>query len=243
MATVAIGTFAAPAAAQVSPAVDLLSLLGAPPITAPAIAPGNEDCPGGEIYDDGVAENGYSGNPGTVSSFEAVQLFNPGGGQKIYLGACFGLVSLGGPDLDFEIIAYSDAGGTPGVQVGALAVSVTDIPGALPGAWYVFDVTPMGLNPTTPVFVGVRWNPMTFPSRFIMSDESVATPLHLGFVNFNVGSGWQATESVFPGYRALLVRLVTVFAVPTLPTIMLMLALLMALVVAARLTRGRVAHA
>jgi hypothetical protein len=56
------------------------------------------------------------------------------------------------------------------------------------------------------VYIGVRWNPMLFPSRFICSDETVATPLHLGFVNFNLGGGWQATESVFGGYRALLVR-------------------------------------
>ncbi|HSJ84597.1 MAG TPA: hypothetical protein VLA91_12345, partial [Acidimicrobiia bacterium] len=35
------------------------------------------DCAGGEIYDDGVAENAYSGNPATVDTFDGVMLFTP----------------------------------------------------------------------------------------------------------------------------------------------------------------------
>lgn len=50
---------------------------------------------------------------------------------------------------------------------------------------------------------------MTHPSRFICSDESTETTLHPSFVNFNQGTGWQPTESVFPSYRALQIRAIS----------------------------------
>jgi hypothetical protein len=74
---------------------------------------------------------------------------------------------------------------------------------------YEVDVSELGLVISDgSVYVGVQWSPMAFPSRFVCSDETPATPLQAGFVNFNLGGDWQATESVFPSYRALRVRAV-----------------------------------
>lgn len=195
---------AGPAAAQKSEVALNPGLAGDGPL-----AVGGTNCAGGEIYDDGGAENGYSGNPALISSFEGVQQFTPAAYPGTYDSVCVGLVSLGGANLNFEIEVRDDDGtaGGPGTLLGALPVSAAGIPGGLPCAFFEYDITSLGLNiPSGNVWIGVRWNPMTFPSRFICSDESAATPLHPGFVNFNNPSLWQATQTVFPGYRAKLIR-------------------------------------
>lgn len=50
------------------------------------------DCAGGEVYDDGMAENGYSGEPKIVTDFEAVQRFTPAGYPATYDTVCVALV-------------------------------------------------------------------------------------------------------------------------------------------------------
>ncbi len=170
------------------------------------------DCAGGEVYDDGVAENGYSGNPGTVGTFDGVMLFTPELHPAGYETVCVALVSLGGPTLDFTIVFWDDdgAGGQPGTLLGQTGtLSVDDLPGGLPCRMYEVDVSQLGVViPSGSVYMGVRWNPMAFPSRFVCSDESPTTPIHPGFVNLNLGVGWQTIQTVFPGYRALLLRAV-----------------------------------
>lgn len=168
------------------------------------------DCPAGEIYDDGTAENGYSGNPASIDTFEGVQQFTPSVYPTRYKRVCLALTKIGmSTDLEFEIVMYDDdgGGGTPGTELGAVPVSATDLPESLPCTWYAFDISSLAQTVRSgSVFIGVRWNVDTYPSRFICSDESGTTTLHLGFVNFNIGGGWQAIETVFPSYRALLVR-------------------------------------
>lgn len=68
------------------------------------------DCPAGEVYDDGVAENGYSGNPASIDTFEAVQKFTPGTYPVRYIDVCLALTALGASDLEFEITVYDDDG-------------------------------------------------------------------------------------------------------------------------------------
>jgi hypothetical protein len=175
-----------------------------------------DDCAGGEIYDDGEANNGYGGNPAIVSSVVFVQLFNPSAEQKIYVKACFNFASLAGDNLDFEIVAFANEGGQPGAELSATPVSISGIPGGLPGQWYAFEVTGIpGFSPTEPVFIGARWNPMLFPRRFVAADESPTTPLHPSFVDFNLG-GWQPVQTAFSNYRALLIRLAPAPPIPTL---------------------------
>lgn len=185
--------------------------LTATPAAVGPVVRGGQACAGGEIYDDGTAENGYSGNPAQVSSFQGGMLFTPAAYPATYDTVCVGLVSLGGANLDFQIQVHADdgAGGTPGTLLGSVPVSVTDLPGGLPCTFYTVDISSLGLNIASgSVIIGAQWNPMTFPSRFLCSDESVTTTLRPGYLNFNLGDGWVATETVFPAYRAQLVRAV-----------------------------------
>jgi uncharacterized repeat protein (TIGR01451 family) len=184
------------------------------------LALGGSDCAGGEIYDDGGAENGYSGNPSLISNFQGVQQFTPASYPSGYNTVCLGLVSLGGPALDFNIQVHDDDGpaGAPGTLLGTVAASAAGIPGGLPCAWYSFDISSMNLNIASGnVWIGVQWNPMSFPSRFICADESAATPLHPGFLNFNNPTSlWESTPTVFPAYRAKLIRALGGPSVPTI---------------------------
>lgn len=176
-------------------------------------------CAGGEIYDDGSAENGYSGDPATISSFEGVQRFTPASYPNGYQTVCIGLVSLGGANLDLEIEVRDDdgPGGAPGTLLGTVPFQAAGIPGGLPCAFYDVDISSLALNITDgSVFIGARWNPMLFPSRFVCSDETPATPLHPGFVNFNNPSMWQTTQTVFAAYRAKLIRAIPGASTPTL---------------------------
>lgn len=175
------------------------------------LVPTGGDCAGGEIYDDGSAENGYSGNPALVSLFQGVQQFTPASFPWNYdsVCVCFTTTAAGGPNLDLEIEVLDDdgPGGGPGTSLGAVPASIAGIP-LFPGtSFYQFDISSLNLSIAAGnVWIGPRWNPMLFPSRFVCADESAGTPLHPGFVNFNTGSGWQATQTVFPAYRAKLVR-------------------------------------
>jgi hypothetical protein len=59
-------------------------------------------------------------------------------------------------------------------------------PGTGPCAFFSYDITSLGLSiPSGNVWIGVRWNPTLFPSRFLCADQSVATTHRRGFVNFN----------------------------------------------------------
>jgi uncharacterized repeat protein (TIGR01451 family) len=180
---------------------------GLPIVGVPSL--GGTDCAGGEIYDDGGAENGYSGNPALISSFQGTQVFTPSSYPFAYDTVCVGLVSLGGPTLDFNIEVLDDDGtaGGPGTSLGSVPVSVATLPAGLPCGWFSVDISSLNLNIASGnVWIGVQWNPMSFPSRFICADESAATPLHPGQVNFNNPSLWQTTQTVFPAYRAKLIR-------------------------------------
>jgi hypothetical protein len=168
-------------------------------------------CGGGEIYDDGTAENGYSGNAAIIDDFQGMMLFTPAAYPASYSSVCVGLVSLGGANLDFQIEVRDDdgAGGVPGTLLGSISVSVSDLPAGLPCNFYEFDISSMNLDIADgDVYIGVRWNPMDFPSRFICADETGDTPLRTGYVNFNNPDNWESTQSAFPAYRAKQIRAV-----------------------------------
>jgi hypothetical protein len=192
------------------------------PASVGPIVRGVQACGGGEIYDDGSAENAYSGNPATVTSFQGVMQFTPSAYPASYQTVCVGLVSLAGANLDFQIQVHDDdgAGGSPGTLLGSVPASVTDLPSGLPCNFYEIDISSLGLNIASgSVHIGVQWNPADFPSRFVCADETVETPFQPGFVNFNLGDGWQETQTIFPSYRAQLIRAVAsqVQAEPSVP--------------------------
>lgn len=203
---VLLGAFAGGGAQEMSlkPHLDrVASVASGAPV---AIGPG---CTNGEIYDDGSAEDGYSGEPQIVETFEAVQRFTPAAYPAAYDTVCVGLVSAGDPDLDLAIEVYDDDGaeGGPGTLLGLLSVAASGIPNDLPCAFYQYDISSLNLAVTSGSFwIGVRWNATTYPGRFVCADQTEGTPLHSGFINFNLGDGWEPTETLFADHRAKLIR-------------------------------------
>jgi len=165
-----------------------------------------DDCAGGEIYDDGTRENGYTGIGDTT--FDAVQRFTPAAYPTRYTTVCIPLVSLSEPTLTFEVRIWDDdgAGGTPGTLLRAYPTSASGIAAALPCSWHPIPVTSPALTiKSGSVFIGLRWNSAAQPNRYICVDESVETPLHPGYINKSL-AGWVPTQNQFPNYRAFAIR-------------------------------------
>lgn len=165
------------------------------------------DCAGGLVVDDNTAENGYSGNPASISDFVIVERLTPTAYPFQLQTVCIAYVSLGGATLDGNIRVYDDDGaaGGPGTLLGEMPFSIAGIPGGLPPAFYSFDVSALGIViPDGNVYVGSQHNPMAFPSRFVGASENGGTGA--GFVDFNNPTMWQAIGTVFPAYTAMLIR-------------------------------------
>lgn len=186
------------------------------PVGPRAIAFGT-DCAGGEIYDDGTVENGYSGLPEAGVEFAAVQRFTPADYPATYDTVCVALLSHDAPNLDFAIEIRDDdgPGGGPGALLGSVAASASDLPSEPPCRFYQYDISSLGLTiPSGSVWIGVRWDSTLSPLRFLCIDESPTTPLHPGFFNFDDpddpddDDDWLSTHSEFTNYRAKLVRAV-----------------------------------
>ena len=195
--------------------------------------------------DDGVAENGYSGNAAVVSEATIVQLFNAADFPQGSIDTvCLGWVSLGPSSINFEIVVFDDdgAGGVPGTELGAVAASATGIPTGLPETVLSYDVSGAGIGvPASGNFyIGVRFVPSD-PNFFIAADETGATNVGAGQLFFDTGDpmndDWQAINVLFPNYSALIVRALpgagapppTTEAVPTLSnTGLILMSLLLA---------------
>jgi len=161
----------------------------------------------GIIHDDGVFENGYSGNPASITVFQNVDLFNPVGPAYAYTRYCVGLVSLAGTTLNFEIVFYDNdgAGGAPGTELAAVPASASNIPNGLPCGWYEYDLTSVAGLPTGAdgnIYIGTRYSPASYPSVFTCADQTATTPLWTGYTQFNA-QGWATTQTSFVNYRAM----------------------------------------
>lgn len=214
------------------------------------------DDPGIVGSDDGTAENGYSGNPATVTQVRLVDRFSaadfPGGTIE---GVCIGLLTLAGDSLNFEIVVFDDdgTGGAPGTVLGTSPASAAGIPNGLPPALYSYDISASGIAipDSGDFYIGVQYSPVDHPSVFVAADETGATNAGAGQVFFdtgNPGDDWQAIPAVFPNYSALFVRALPGVAVeipesqpvPTLGTWgLICLALLLGLVAVTAVRRAR----
>ncbi|MGH9379697.1 MAG: CHRD domain-containing protein, partial [Thermoanaerobaculia bacterium] len=188
----------------------------------PVINPANGvvDCdaePGIIIHDDGTVENGYSGNPTVVSQVIFADRFTPSAYPATFSAVCVAYLTLsGGPgSLDLDIVVFDDdgSGGTPGTELGSMAVTVTDIP-VFPNAtpvWASFDISSLGIEVTAgSVFIGARWAPPSPTNVFIASDESTTNPPGFagGYWWNDNANAWAPIQSAFPSYRSLVVRAV-----------------------------------
>lgn len=190
--------FSAGAAAQELPAVAV----------GPIPAEHGNDCTEGEIYDDGTAEYGYSGDPALIDTYEIQQLFNPNGLPLTATTVCVLLMQdAGDGSLEFEVVAYDGtAGSGPTTELGSLAVTVSDISPIPDPTWYVIDITSLLIEIENPAFLGLRWDPGEFPGRFIGADGSPPTVRHPSFERFLPDfEEWDAM-SQRPHYRAMMIR-------------------------------------
>ena len=169
----------------------------------------DHDCAGGEQYDDGTFENGYSGNPGVIDDFDVNMLFTPAAYPFVYTEVCIVFTQNGGSTLDFDVVIFDDdgPGGEPGTLLYSESFSISGIPGFPASQLYSFELAAPPTITDGSVFIGASWNPMAFPGRFASADESISTPLRTGFVRFlPANSDWLPTQTIFtfppPGYRA-----------------------------------------
>jgi len=197
-----------------------LRKIGTPPVVAPSsnVVPAGVDCgvsvPGIIVHDDGVPENGYSGNPSTVSSFVGVDKFTPSGYPGTFTSVCTSFVTnAGATSVDYEVVIYDDTGadGGPGAELGAVATTGVVSADIGTPVFNSVDVSALGLNIASgSVYIGVRFNPQTEGGVYIGSDESGTNPPAGGFVSFDTGTGpaFTPTADSFPAYTSLMVRAV-----------------------------------
>jgi|GEM_PF-2294776 len=165
------------------------------------------------IHDDNSAENGYSGNSSTVSSFIGVDRFTPTSYPATFTSVCVAFVTNAGQtSINYEVVVFDDTGpgGSPGAELGAVAAVgsvATDI--GTP-QFNSVDISGLGLNIASgSVYIGVRYSAIAMPGRYVASDENGSVSGN-GYASFDTGSGPSFTPigDSFPGYRALMVRAV-----------------------------------
>ncbi len=178
------------------------------------------DCesePGIVIQDDGTVENGYSGNPATVSEVRFVDRYTPEEYPAYLTGVCVAFLTISGStSFDIDIVVYDDsgAGGAPGSEIDRLSATVNvdqlspPVPPDHPPVWTSIDLSSLDIEVTSgSIYVGVSFNPVD-PNYFVAGDQSTDRPIgfsggHWWNNNDNV---WEPIQSGFPDYRALMVR-------------------------------------
>ncbi len=169
------------------------------------------------IQDDGTIESGYSANPSSVTEVRFVDRFTPQSYPVQLSGVCVAFVTIGGSTtFNIDIVVYDDDGsdGMPGTELGSMPVTVTvdlvpdPLPLNLPPIWNAIDLSAMEIEVSAgSVYIGVRYAPQD-PNYFVASDQSTDRPA--GFADghrwvSDVGT-WVPLQSLFPSYRALMVR-------------------------------------
>jgi len=185
----------------------------APPIQA---VPGGIDCdnaPGIVIHDDGTVETGYQSAPGILGIF--VDEFTPATYPSSYTSVCLAFMRLCGATGSerVEVVVFDDdgPGGTPGTELGAIPVTVDNIP-IFPNptpAWNSFDISSLNIVVNDgSVYIGARWTPPSlFDRAFLDSDEN-GTGDGDGYFFDSICHVWAPIRNFFPQYRAMFVRAV-----------------------------------
>jgi len=178
--------------------------------------PGGIDCdnaPGIVIHDDGTVETGYQSAPGILGIF--VDKFTPATYPSSYTSVCLAFMRLCGATGSerVEVVVFDDdgPGGTPGTELGAIPVTVDNIP-IFPNptpAWNSFDISSLNIVVNDgSVYIGARWTPPSlFDRAFLDSDEN-GTGDGDGYFFDSISNVWAPIRNFFPQYRAMFVRAV-----------------------------------
>lgn len=182
-------------------------------------------CEDGLILDDGSAETAYGWVPSSVMG-EFVQTFPVGPLISSRLDSvCVCWTRTRTDDaLDFEIVVYSGAQGSPSrMELFAVPSSLAAVP-EWPDAAFVEVEIPLDAPVLGGGFhhIGVRWNPSVDQFFFLCADQSPTDDPEGGFFRDDRSQGqWasilDSTDPIFQDHRAMMVR-VRAQQVPWVPT-------------------------
>jgi hypothetical protein len=188
------------------------------PRIAPSIqeVPGGIDCdnaPGIVIHDDGTVETGYQSGPGILGIF--ADKFTPTSYPSTYTSVCLAFNRLcgDGTSESVEVVVFDDdgPGGSPGTELGAMPVTVDNIP-IFPNptpVWNSFDISSLNIVVNDgSVYIGARWTPPSLFDRVFLSSDENGSGDGDGYYFDNFDNFWTPIRNFFPFYRAMFVRAV-----------------------------------
>jgi len=185
----------------------------APPIQT---VPRGIDCdtaPGIVIHDDGTVETGYQSAPGISGIF--ADKFTPASYPSSYTSVCLAFMRLcGGPTSErVELVVFDDdgPGGSPGTELGAMPVTIGDIP-IFPNptpSWNSFDISSLNIVVNDgSVYIGARWTPPSLFDRAYLDSDENGPGDGDGYFFDSISNVWTPIRNFFPQYRAMFVRAV-----------------------------------
>jgi hypothetical protein len=174
------------------------------------------NCSGGQIHDDGVAENGYGWNASAGNPSAWCMKFIPTVYPYKFSKFCVGLtrLSTGVASFTFTITMWKSVNGAPTVPfntvfMDTVTVTATAVPVWPAVTFYDFVLPSTWAQVTAPdsVYIGIKYNPVTMTGVFVASDESPATPLWPGYCTVAAGP-WTTiiSNATFALCRSLLFR-------------------------------------
>ena len=172
-----------------------------------------DNAPGIMIHDDGTVETGYQSGPGILGIF--ADKFTPTSYPSTYTSVCLAFNRLcGGPTSErVEVVVFDDdgPGGSPGTELGAMQVTVDNIP-IFPDStpvWNSFDISSLNIVVNDgSVYIGARWTPPSFFDRVFLSSDENGPGDGDGYYFDNFDNFWTPIRNFFPFYRAMFVRAV-----------------------------------
>jgi hypothetical protein len=172
-----------------------------------------DNAPGIMIHDDGTVETGYQSGPGILGIF--ADKFTPASYPSTYTSVCLAFNRLcGGPTSErVEVVVFDDdgPGGSPGTELGAMQVTVDNIP-IFPDStplWNSFDISSLNIVVNDgSVYIGARWTPPSFFDRVFLSSDENGPGDGDGYYFDNFDNFWTPIRNFFPFYRAMFVRAV-----------------------------------
>jgi len=172
-----------------------------------------DNAPGIVIHDDGTVETGYQSGPGILGIF--ADKFTPASYPSIYTSVCLAFNRLCGGNTSerVEVVVFDDdgPGGSPGTELGAMQVTVDNIP-IFPDStpvWNSFDISSLNIVVNDgSVYIGARWTPPSFFDRVFLSSDENGPGDGDGYYFDNFDNFWTPIRNFFPFYRAMFVRAV-----------------------------------
>src|SRR5262249_9347489 len=140
--------------------------------------------------------------------------FTPATYPSSYTSVClaFNRLCAGPTSYPIEIVVFDDdgPGGSPGSELGSLAVTGTNIP-IFPDwtrAGNSFDISSLNILVNEgSVYIGARWSSASLAQVYMSADEN-GPGSGGGYWFSNIDNMWAPIQNVFPLYRAMFVRAV-----------------------------------